>query len=98
MMAPNKKFKSIHKNIGHPSGAAAGFKTPIKIIVEIKAKEILTIAGISLLDKTGASLIMPASLAKIIMPAPSALLISGNKSANCFKISSKIYSLISVYF
>ncbi len=66
----------------------SGFKTQTKIIVEISAKESLTIEGISLLLNTGARRIKPMSLKKTIIPEPRALFISGNKIENCFKISS----------
>ena len=86
------RIKTIQRKIGVPSGGAMGLITPTNIIVQIIAKESLTIEGISLLDKTGASLIIPTKRKKTIIPLPRAVLISGKKVANCFKISSNIYS------
>ena len=86
--APKTKFKNIQRNIGVSEGGGVGLITPTNITVQIIAKDKRTIAGTSLLDKTGASLIIPTNLKKIIMPAPKAEFSSGNIIANCFKISS----------
>jgi len=98
MITPKRKFKALHKSIGVPFGAGVGWIIPQTIIVIIKAKEILTKAGISLLEKTGAKRNIPARRKKTIIPVPNAVLISGQRIANCLRISSKINYLFEFFF
>lgn len=89
-IAPATKLSKIPKNNEEFVGAADGFIVIVITTVKIKINDSFTMPAISFLLKTGANRINPARRAKMKIPAPMALLISGKYLGNSCKIASII--------